>query len=152
MSKVLVDISNEYGYSILGVEGESLDIGGCALQAPGLTDFELNKTYEKRITMLVEGNYIGFVGVASAVNYIRKVEKTKKITNIIYWGEPDAMNYLKLRFALCKADANDLLWSKKDNEIWPNKKSKEGYLGRVSGVKIGKSVNKYKIYCKPYNN
>jgi len=44
-----------------------------------------------------------------------------------------------------------LLWSKKDNEIWPNKKSKEGYLGRVSGMKIGKSVNKYKINCKPYN-
>ena len=145
------EINDYFGYAYEQVKGESLDLGGCALQAPGLTDFELNKTYEKRITMQVDGKYIGFAGVASAVNYIRKVEKAKRIIHITYWGDPEAINYLKLRFALCKADADDLLWTQKDNEIWPNKKSKEGYLGRVSGVKIGKSVNKYKIYCKPYN-
>jgi len=145
------EINDYFGYAYEQVKGESLDLGGCALQAPGLTDLDLNKTYEKRITMQVDGKYIGFAGVASAVNYIRKVEKAKRIIYITYWGNPEAINYLKLRFALCKADADDLLWTQKDNEIWPNKKSKEGYLGRVSGVKIGKSVNKYKIYCKPFN-
>lgn len=145
------EINDYFGYAYEQVKGESLDLGGCALQAPGLTDLDLNKIYEKRITMQVDGKYIGFAGVASAVNYIRKVEKAKRIIYITYWGNPEAINYLKLRFALCKADADDLLWTQKDNEIWPNKKSKEGYLGRVSGVKIGKSVNKYKIYCKPYN-
>ena len=78
------EINDYFGYAYEQVKGESLDLGGCALQAPGLTDLDLNKTYEKRITMQVDGKYIGFAGVASAVNYIRKVEKAKRIIYITF--------------------------------------------------------------------
>lgn len=153
MSEILVDISNEYGYTIMGVKGEGLDVGGCALTAPGLTDVDLNKTYEKLVTLQVDGNYIGFAGISSAIGYICKAEKTKgkKIKNITYWGSPEAIYYLKLRFALCKEDADDLLCTERDKEVWKNKAEKKDYLSRVMGRKVGKALNKYEVICKPCN-
>ncbi len=149
MSKVLVDISNEYGYTITGVEGEGLDVGGCALTAPGVTAEELHRIYDKRVTMKVDGISIGFAGISSAVQYIKKVEKNKKVTDITYWGVPEALYYLKLRYALTNDCAGDLLWTKKDQEVWPTLREKQEYLSRVMGQKVGKSINKYKLTCKP---
>jgi hypothetical protein len=151
MSNISTELTNHYGYTIMAVEGEGLDIGGCALTAPGLTDVDLNKTYEKLVTLQEEGRYIGFAGISSAIGYICRAEKTKDIKNITYWGSPEALYYLKLRFALCKEDADDLLCTERDNEVWKNKKEKKDYLSRVMGRKVGKAVNKHEVICKPCN-
>ncbi len=151
MSKVLVNISNEYGYTITGVEGEIIDVGGCALTAPGLTDIDLNKTYEKIITLMVDGLYVGFAGVASAVSYINKAEKNKKISNITFWNDKDCIYGLKFRYLVGREDPNDLLNTEKDKEIFPTTKAKKDYLSRVMGQKLKRSINKYEINYKPFN-
>jgi hypothetical protein len=148
MSKILPEQSNMYGYTIMGVKGEGLDIGGCVLTSPGLTAYDLAKTYEKEITIKVDNKYIGFAGISSAINYICKAEKTKKISEITWWGHERCLYHLKLLFALSKEHADDLLNGDRDAEIFPTLKDKKDYLSRTWGRKHPKSKYKYKITVK----
>ena len=145
------EINNYFGYVYDQVKGESLDLYGCVLTAPGITAEELHKTYEKRITLMCEGRYYGFAGIVSAITFILKKEKSKKITEITWWGCSEALNFKKLLFALTGADVDDILWSKKDNEVWKTRHEKKQYLSRCSGVSLSRSANKYKIICKHLN-
>ena len=143
------EINNYFGYQYDQVKGEALDIYGCVLTAPGLTDEDLHTIYEKRITLLCNGKYVGFAGVGSAMKFILEREKVQRISNITWWGDSEALNFKKLLFLLTGGDVDDILWSKKDNEIWKTKQSKKRYLSRVSGVTFSRAVNKYKLLCKP---
>tara|TARA_R100000315_G_scaffold62496_1_gene44454 strand:- start:4842 stop:5291 length:450 start_codon:yes stop_codon:yes gene_type:complete len=143
------EINDYFGYSFEQVKGESLDLYGCVLTAPGLTAEDLHKTYEKRITLLCNGRYYGFAGIVSAITFVLKKEKQNKITDITWWGDSEALNFKKLLFALTGADVDDILWSKKDNEVWKTRLAKKQYLSRSSGVTLSRSINKYKIICKP---
>ncbi len=145
------EINDYYGYDLATVEGERFDLGGCALTSTGLTDYDLNKTYEKLVTLMVDGAYIGFAGIASAVGYINKAEKNKKITNITFWGDKDCIYSLKLRYLVGREDPNDLLNTEKDMEIFPTTKAKKAYLSRVMRQKLKRSINKYEINYKPFN-
>tara|TARA_R110001583_G_scaffold127557_2_gene279194 strand:+ start:164 stop:610 length:447 start_codon:yes stop_codon:yes gene_type:complete len=145
------ELNDYYGYNLATIEGESLDIGGCVLTSPGLTDYELNKTYEKLVTLMVDGTYVGFAGIASAVAYICKAEKTKDITNITFWGDKDCLYSLKLRYLIGKEDPKELLNTDKDNQIFLTIKAKKGYLSRVMGHTLKRSINKYQINYKPFN-
>ena len=151
MSKALVELSNMYGYTVQGVEGEDLDIGGCVLTLPGLTDYDLNKTYEKIVTLLVDGRYYGFAGIASAVSFINKTEKTKSITNVTFWGDKDCIYSLKLRYLIGKEDPKELLNTEKDNQVFTTIKARKDYLSRVMGHTLQRSINKYEINYKPFN-
>jgi hypothetical protein len=146
------ELKNYYGYTLAEVENEGIDLYGCVLTAPGLTAEDLHKTYEKRITLLCNGRYYGFAGIVSAITFILKKEKQNKITDITWWGDSEALNFKKLLFALTGAHVDDILWSKKDNEVWKTQQAKKQYLSRSFGVTLSRSVNKYKILCKPYNN
>ena len=145
------ELQDYYGYNLATIQGESLDVGGCVLTAPGLTDYDLNKIYEKLVTLMVDGRYYGFAGIASAVNYINKTEKTKTITNITFWGDKDCIYSLKLRYLIGKEDAKELLNTEKDNQVFTTIKAKKDYLSRVMGHKLQRSINKYEINYKPFN-
>ena len=145
------ELNDYYGYNLATIEGESLDIGGCALTSPGLTDYDLNKTYEKLVTLMVDGAYIGFAGIVSAVKYICKAEKTKAITNITFWGDKDCMYSIKFRYLIGKEDAKELLYTEKDNQDFSTFKAKKDCLSRVMGHKLQRSINKYQINYKPFN-
>lgn len=145
------ELNDYYGYNLATIQGESLDIGGCVLTATGLTDYDLNKIYEKLVTLMVDGRYYGFAGIASAVSFINKTEKTKSITNVTFWGDKDCIYSLKFRYLIGKEDPNDLLWSKKDNQIFSTLKAKKDYLSRVMGHKLQRSINKYEINYKSKN-
>jgi len=145
------ELNDYYGYNLATIQGESLDIGGCALTSPGLTDYDLNKTYEKLVTLMVDGAYIGFAGIASAVGYINKAEKNKKITNITFWGDKDCIYSLKLRYLISKEHPNDLLNTENDKQIFSTIKAKKDYLSRVMGHPLKRSINKYQINYKPFN-
>lgn len=145
------ELQDYYGYNLATIQGESLDVGGCALTAPGLTDYDLNKIYEKLVTLMVDGRYYGFAGIASAVSFINKTEKTKTITNVTFWGDKDCIYSLKFRYLIGKELPNELLWSKKDNQIFSTIKAKKDYLSRVMGHKLQRSINKYEINYKPFN-
>ena len=145
------ELQDYYGYNLATIQCESLDVGGCALTAPGLTDYDLNKIYEKLVTLMVDGRYYGFAGIASAVSFINKTEKTKTITNVTFWGDKDCIYSLKFRYLIGKELPNELLWSKKDNQIFSTIKAKKDYLSRVMGHKLQRSINKYEINYKPFN-
>ena len=116
-----------------------------------MTDYDLNKTYEKLVTLMVDGRYYGFAGIASAVSYINQTEKNKKIKNITFWGDRDCIDSLKVRYLIRKEDPRELLNSEKDNQDFPTFQAKRNYLSRVMGHKLQRSVNKYEINYKPFN-
>lgn len=153
MSKVLNELSNMYGYTVMGVEGEGLDIGGCVLTSPGLSAEDLAIKYEKDITLLAEGRYIGFAGISSAINYICKAEKTTKITEVTWWGSDRCIYHLKLMYALSKEHAEDLLPDDELNnkEAFPTLSIKKGYLSRCFGRTLPRSKFQYEITVKPLN-
>ena len=154
MSNISTELTNFYGYTVMAVKGEDLDIGGCVLTAPGLTAYELAHKYEKTITLIADGNHIGFASIASAINYICMAERTSKIEEITWWGDREALYFLKLQYCIGGKHASQLLpdSNPKNKEVWPTNSAKRRYLSRCFGRKLPRSKFNYAIQVKPLNH
>ena len=149
MAELAKDLREYFGGDIATIKGEGLDIGGCVLKAPGLTDVDLAYTYDKVITARVDGEWVGWGSTRGFIYYYCNKGKHKKnIEDVTYWGNVGCKYHLQLQYCLQGKDAEELLTSERDNEIFPTKKDKNRYLGNSYGKKLPRVGRPLEIKCK----
>ena len=117
------DLREYFGDDIAVVLGEGLEVNGCVLTAPNLTDKDLVKHYDKVITARVDGEWVGWGSVYGFIHYYCNKGKHKKdIEDVTYWGAEGCRNHLTLQYCLQGATIEELvdddLLTKEDYEIW----------------------------------
>jgi hypothetical protein len=129
--------------------GQTLELRSSVFTMDGLTAKELARDYEKDCTLEFDGRVIGWSHYAGMVRFVKRIEEQNtdhEITNVTYWGNKQCLYHKKLLYSMGGFDADDLLDGPRDNEIWENKKDKEGYLSRNFGSILGKTKNIYTIH------
>ena len=138
-----------FGAEYIVARGEGLDLSGGVLTSAGLTDVDLAKTYNKKVTARVDGNFVGWASEVGFINYYcSKGKHLKKVEDVTYWGNVGCRYHQMMQHCLQGADVEELLNSKRNNEVFKTKKDKERYLGTYFGQELPKSGRPIQIQCK----
>ena len=135
-----------FGAEYVVARGEGLDLSGGVLTSVGLTDIDLAKTYNKKLTARVDGNFVGWASEVGFINYYcNKGKYVNKIEDITYWGNVGCRYHQMIQYCLQGADLDDLL--EYDN-TFTTKEKKERYLGTYYGNELPKAGRPLEIKCK----
>ena len=138
-----------FGAEYVVTQGEGLDLSGGVLSSAGLTDIDLAKTYNKKLTARVDGNFVGWASEVGFIHYYcNRGKYVSEIEDITYWGSVGCRYHQMIQYCLQGADVDDLLDSKRNNEVFKTKKDKERYLGTYYGNDLPKSGRPLEIKCK----
>ena len=135
-----------FGAEYVVARGEGLDLSGGVLTSVGLTDIDLAKTYNKKLTARVDGNFVGWASEVGFINYYcNKGKYVSKIEDVTYWGNVGCRYHQMIQYCLQGADLDDLL---EYNDIFPTKEKKERYLGTYYGNELPRAGRPLEIKCK----
>lgn len=137
-----------FGAEYVVARGEGLDLSGGVLTSVGLTDIDLAKTYSKKLTARVDGNFVGWASEVGFIHYYCSKGKYVKIEDITYWGNVGCRYHQMIQYCLQGMDVEDLLNSKRNNEVFQTKKDKERYLGTYYGNELPRAGRPLEIKCK----
>ena len=70
--------------------GESFDVSGNVLTTDTISAYELAHKYNKSITALVNGQYVGWGYTPSFVHFKHNREHIDDISDITYWGDQES--------------------------------------------------------------
>lgn len=129
---------------------DGYEMRSCILATKGLTAEDLVYKYDKVVTAKVDGEYVGWAGEINFIYfYCNKGKHKREISDITYWGSPNCRFHLMMQFCLQCKDADELMHSDRDNEVFPTKEAKEKYIGSRMGVKLPRLNKPIEIKVNP---
>ena len=134
-----------FGAEYVVTQAEGLDLSGGVLTSAGLTDIDLAKTYNKKLTARVDGNFVGWASEVGFIDYYSNKGKYRKIEDITYWGNVGCRYHQMLQYCLQGVELDDLL--DYDN-TFTTLAIKERYLGTYFGNKLSRAAKLLEIKCK----
>ena len=117
--------------------GESLDVGGNVLTTDTISAYELAHKYNKSITALVNGQYVGWGYTPSFIHFKHNRENIDDISEITYWGDRESernCRYHAIVLIACGGYDSKQFYSDRSSE-----QDNEYYLTHVRGSVLSKS-------------
>tara|TARA_R110002012_G_scaffold40360_2_gene111198 strand:- start:15591 stop:16058 length:468 start_codon:yes stop_codon:yes gene_type:complete len=144
MAELSKDLREYFGGDIATIKGESLDIGGCVLRAPGLTELSLVKDYDKVVTARVDGEWVGWGSTMNFIYYYcNKGKHNNNIKDVTYWGNVGCRNHWSLQYCLQGATIDELV-----NDDLLTKQEYKHWIGYRYGKKLPRVGRPLQIECK----
>ena len=134
-----------FGAEYVVTKAEGLDLSGGVLTSAGLTDIDLAKTYNKKLTARVDGSFVGWASEVGFIDYYCNKGKYCKIEDITYWGKAGCRYHQMIQYCLQGVELDDLL---ETNDIFPTKEIKERHLGTYFGTKLPRAAKILEIKHK----
>tara|TARA_R110000744_G_scaffold69512_1_gene141053 strand:+ start:213 stop:671 length:459 start_codon:yes stop_codon:yes gene_type:complete len=117
--------------------GESLDVSGNVLTTKTVTAYELAHKYNKSITALVNGQYVGWGYTPSFIHFKHNREDDDTISDITYWHNRKSgefCRYHAIVLIACGGYDSKQFYSERSSD-----KDNEKYLTHVRGSVLSKS-------------
>lgn len=144
MAELSKDLREYFGSDLATIEGESLDIGGSVLKAPGLTELSLVKDYDKVVTARIDGEWVGWGSTRGFIYfYCNKGKHKKNIQDVTYWGNVGCRNHWSLQYCLQGATIDELV----DDDLLSKEEYKH-WIGYRYGKKLPRVGRPLEIKCK----
>ena len=144
MAELSKDLREYFGSDLATIEGESLDIGGSVLKAPGLTELSLVKDYDKVVTARIDGEWAGWGSTRGFIYfYCNKGKHKKNIQDVTYWGNVGCRNHWSLQYCLQGATIDEIV----DDDLLSKEEYKH-WIGYRYGKKLPRVGRPLEIKCK----
>ena len=119
------------------LSGESLDVRGNVLTTDTISAYELAHKYNKSITALVNGQYVGWGYTPSFIHFKHNREHIDKISEITYWHDfphGEFCRYHAIVLIACGGYDSKQFYSDRSSD-----QDNERYLTHVRGSVLSKS-------------
>tara|TARA_R110002050_G_scaffold186328_2_gene320553 strand:- start:1335 stop:1802 length:468 start_codon:yes stop_codon:yes gene_type:complete len=131
--------------------GESFDVSGNVLTTDTISAYNLAHKYNKSITALVNGQYVGWGYTPSFIHFKHNREKIDNISEITYWGDQESernCRYHAIVLIACGQIDSKEFYSERIGD----EKVNEYYWTHVRGSLLSKSKKQEITFKTRYDN